>query len=94
MRSLTNNSCNAGEYGSFSRVSRGGDLDLWIEGDDQPQTQALQNKRVQLCNELFELMGEQKVDVLVSCRADRDRDPFLLSIYQTAVEIFRSSDRA
>ena len=60
---------------------RGGDIDFYIETTEQDPSLAM-NKKFNFVNELWENLGEQKIDVVLNCIGDESQ--FSLPIYQIA----------
>ena len=59
---------------------KGGDIDLLLLVDDSDQVTKLKSKMMPMKEELRELAGDQKVDLLISTNSDVIKDPFLKTL--------------
>lgn len=69
--------------------ARGGDIDLLLECNDAERFKVFQKEKTKLKNKLIKLLDDQKVDLKVSM--DKDQDPFVRSIRESAVLLCKGS---
>lgn len=73
-----------------SRVNdsaRGGDIDLLLVVDHNDDRELLRRKRLDLNVNLIKQLGERRIDLVVASSQDLVTDPFLASIWPSAVLI-------
>lgn len=78
-------------YGSRVNDSlRGGDIDLLILTVDKEVRMLLKESRLDILVQLYERIGEQKIDLSFAAQEDLLTDAFVKKIYTSSISLFKN----
>jgi predicted nucleotidyltransferase len=82
--------CSVYLFGSrVDNAKHGGDIDLLLVADTQDQAFQLRKQKLDISVSMTKQLGDRRVDLIIAKPDDLKTDPFLATIWPTAVMLHR-----